>query len=1058
MKTNLFLTVCLLASFYSCSQTVEYFDGEWNRVNSKAEAEYYREITYDEKGKPVGKVRDFYVSGKIQFEGKLLSVNPDTQDGFWIIYKEDGSFENAGIYKEGVPYSPEFPARYKDFSFKDASGLFHGTQTEVEQALAKLNAQFDASFAIKTETADVLNHIGLMRLQQGNLGMGNCFLQLSYDISKLLGYDFQLMQSSTNLGLLAFHLGRYETAVTQITEALSIKKGIGSDTLLNVLYFNLARTYQELTQFDQALQNYDFAIEVEKRNNYKEHISDSFRKKGEVYQLLGQYDLAQYWLEKAKDAAIEIGDELQVASANFIIGVVRAAEGRYQEAMTLFEEVKRFYEGRQDLQFLKDVYNNIAYVHEKQKNYHKALEYYEKALVIQKSLGRPIAVARTLMNIGQVYKSQQEFDLTLEYCHKARELLENSQARFLLMGCYLHLGTTHLMKGENKKALQWFERASPVFDSLNSARAAISLFNNLGIVNSRLGRKQEAFKWTRKALKAAKKLGSDDELASICYQLSNLYFQDSELDSARIYSIKALELFDHIRSINSGLLDREIFLEKNLPAAEVAILSSFRTNKNRLAFNAAEKIKARGIVDLLAEKEIAQVSLPGKVDTPLKQIRARINAVNFTLTTDIPKANRRMLTEERDSLFAETLILQDRIRVLAPEYANLVYPQAVNYKQVQSVMAHDEVVVNYFIGSEKALVFLITPKKILVFDLGDTKPLSRLIERFRHDLIPAQKLAIERGDPMMQNKADKLFFEISGELYQRLWNPLRLSGLLSDNKIILIPDGFLNYLPFELLTRDQEQKNYEDYHYIAKEHRITYYPSATLLHFERTRDGQSATAKQDFFGLGISEFTNTSCTNDSSNYPNLSSIAASIVHLGSLFPSNKSLTVLDESANENAFKNLSLGDYRYLHFATHGVINPETPDFSSILLQPDGEEDGCLNMYEIFELDLNADLVTLAACQTGLGQLVRGEGMIGFTRALMFAGTPSVILSLWEVVDESTNQLFLDYYSKLAKDGSDKYQPLRAAQLEMIESGEHSNPYYWAPFVFIGARESKWAK
>ena len=127
-----------------------------------------------------------------------------------------------------------------------------------------------------------------------------------------------------------------------------------------------------------------------------------------------------------------------------------------------------------------------------------------------------------------------------------------------------------------------------------------------------------------------------------------------------------------------------------------------------------------------------------------------------------------------------------------------------------------------------------------------------------------------------------------------------------------------------------------------------------------------------------------------------------------------------------------------------------------ILLSPSEKDDGCLNLYEIFELDLNADLVSLSACETGLGQLVRGEGMVGFTRALMYAGTPSMILSLWKVPDESTSDLFVNYYSKLQKNnGTNKYAPLREVQLEMIQSEKYSNPYYWAPFIFIGEKSSQ---
>jgi len=113
-------------------------------------------------------------------------------------------------------------------------------------------------------------------------------------------------------------------------------------------------------------------------------------------------------------------------------------------------------------------------------------------------------------------------------------------------------------------------------------------------------------------------------------------------------------------------------------------------------------------------------------------------------------------------------------------------------------------------------------------------------------------------------------------------------------------------------------------------------------------------------------------------------------------------------------------------------------------------------MYELFDLDLNADIVSFSACETGLGQVIRGEGMIGFSRALMYAGTSTTIVSLWEVQDVSTSYLFEDFYTYLQRNPTDKYSPLRRAQLKMIKAGgEQANPYYWATFVFQGAKSSR---
>ena len=338
-------------------------------------------------------------------------------------------------------------------------------------------------------------------------------------------------------------------------------------------------------------------------------------------------------------------------------------------------------------------------------------------------------------------------------------------------------------------------------------------------------------------------------------------------------------------------------------------------------------------------------------------------------------------------------------------------------------------------------------------DLGVSDNLKQLVNQFQDEFIQKQKTAILKKDIRFSSKLKNTFFKHSSQLHQKLWKPLEDTGLLKSKKIIIVPDGFLHYLPFELLIKNQEQKEYTDYHYLVKDYPISYYPSATVLHFERTKEIKERKAQKKFFGLAVEDFSNNHCYETKTTFPNLSHSSKEVNSIANLFSQNSQYTLTNQFATENKLKSIDLSQYRYLHFSTHGLINSEKPDFSRILLQPSESNDGCLNLYEIFDLNFNADLVTLSACESGLGQLVQGEGMVGFTRALMYAGTPSMILSLWKVADESTSDLFVNYYSKLQRNkGTNKYTPLREVQLEMIESEKYSNPYYWAPFIFIGER------
>jgi len=157
-------------------------------------------------------------------------------------------------------------------------------------------------------------------------------------------------------------------------------------------------------------------------------------------------------------------------------------------------------------------------------------------------------------------------------------------------------------------------------------------------------------------------------------------------------------------------------------------------------------------------------------------------------------------------------------------------------------------------------------------------------------------------------------------------------------------------------------------------------------------------------------------------------------------------------ANESAIKADDLKNYSIVHLATHGIVDEENPELSRIFLQNDSEaEDGNLYSGEIYNLHLNANLVTLSACQTGLGKISKGEGVIGLSRALVYAGAKNIIVSFWSVADESTAELMTDFYKSLLQNTTPTFTTgLRDAKLELIEKGKYAAPYFWAPFILIG--------
>jgi CHAT domain-containing protein len=324
-------------------------------------------------------------------------------------------------------------------------------------------------------------------------------------------------------------------------------------------------------------------------------------------------------------------------------------------------------------------------------------------------------------------------------------------------------------------------------------------------------------------------------------------------------------------------------------------------------------------------------------------------------------------------------------------------------------------------------------------------------------------------------------------LYQQLFPDIATLDKKIEN-LIIIPDGALATIPFEsLLTTDYTGNidDYASYPFLIKKYNIFYSYSANLF-FKTFSKEVSTTVEMtklndwlafapvfdDDAGKGLA-LTTRELENklsglktdslminrsmfDRSYITPLPATETETESILKLFDDKnlKASVLLHDRANEQFIKSGGLNDYRILHFATHGFVNSERPELSGLLLAPDttNKEDGILYSGELFNLKLNADLVVLSACETGLGKIQKGEGIIGLTRALLYAGAKNIIVSLWQVADASTSELMVNFYKNtLENKNSLTYSgALRNAKLTMISQGKYSHPLYWSPFILIG--------
>jgi CHAT domain-containing protein len=304
-------------------------------------------------------------------------------------------------------------------------------------------------------------------------------------------------------------------------------------------------------------------------------------------------------------------------------------------------------------------------------------------------------------------------------------------------------------------------------------------------------------------------------------------------------------------------------------------------------------------------------------------------------------------------------------------------------------------------------------------------------------------------NPGQDNKA---FLQQSGYfLYEQLIQPAE-AFLSKKSQLVILPDGILHYIPFEVLITSEpaseSDKPYGKLSYFGKKYPTCYGQSASVyvsMVNDRSSSSNTESEMKELLAFGDPVY--------GGEYRRLEYSGEEIKGIASLFPDALVRTLIrEEATEENAKKEKMLSEYKLLHFATHGVMDEKNPEKSGLVLSQENlsTEDGILRADEISELELNADLVVLSACQTGIGKMIRGEGMIGLSRSFMYAGAPSVVMSLWSVSDQSTNILMKRFYENLILKGVSKAKALQLARNSMIKDEQYAHPFFWAPFVLTG--------
>jgi len=419
--------------------------------------------------------------------------------------------------------------------------------------------------------------------------------------------------------------------------------------------------------------------------------------------------------------------------------------------------------------------------------------------------------------------------------------------------------------------------------------------------------------------------------------------------------------------------------------------------QNAAAFEFVERAKSRALVDMLAAKQDFAVHA-----TNAQQVRTLLAQANAAESEGRIQGGDPTIAGQRSL----AVRLKRDLQTQAPELAALVNVTYSSAKDIQAKLPADEALVEYYYDDNKVYAFVVTRERLQVVWLEGGN-LAQDVKGFREAL---------------ESPNDERHRALSQKLYRRLFQPLE--NVVDKPQVLIVAHGALHYLPFNAL--------HDGRGYLIDRYRLRLLPSASVMPYLRA---VRPTATRALLAFG-----NPDLGDPRLDLKHAQAEAQAVIKV---LPGSRAL--LRREASETAFKRQGTG-FAYLHFASHGEFNADRPLNSSLLLARDRENDGTLTVGELYSMRLNADLVTLSACETGLGKIANGDDVVGLTRGFLYAGSRSIVASLWKVDDQATAYLMTRFYAALK--GTSKREALRLAQIETRKKYPH--PYYWAAFQLTG--------
>lgn len=905
-------------------------------------------------------------------------------------------------------------------------------------------------------------------------------LQHQADNDSLLGLTYFMISKTKHLN------GEWAGAAPNMKKAAAYyEKAYGTLSSQNAdAVYSLGKIYFDVNEdIDSAYHYLYAALDLYVKMDKKLDIGWNHRAIGTIQAFTKDYagalascDLAVEYLEayreecEAKEEPVSRSYYLQIGQAYLLMAELYAAINDEERSILLAQRAWQIVEEKEEVHKLMRYYvlNNQAQFHAHRGDYRAALASYQ--LLLDESEGEKAPSERRVVykEMAQFYTELKEYEEALNFHQQILDLntVIKAQDSLHYAETYLEMAKIFRQQSDYEKAEDFLEDAYAI-SSFHKKQWRVS---NAAAEKARLldqqGKYGQAEEWIKKAISPSYPPESSLEMAQLLADQAKILFHQyqqtkktEKLEEAEKQIDRSLAL---IQLFTEETFKRRDFIKEQLNITELALqikLASYEDSSDpnlvEEGFALSESAKVNTLRLTLRENQGAQrANIPAEILKREKELKGKLTLYRERLHY-VSQQNQTSESERhqwQDSVFITSTALQtlkEQLEREYPDYYHLKYDnQSISIADIQKQLQADEALVEYFVGDERLFVFLVTPSSVYWQALDGPSAWSEKLLQLRNELMAGgQKSEIAE------------FGQLAHEIYQQVLEPALSQLPQNTQKLTIVADGLLNLLPFEILFNNPPgpQASFSTAPYLLKDYTLSYAYSATWLWSDWKKRKCSAekelgafAANYDAYKIQENDTLLAAVFQDvvRSGYLPLPGAEKEVKDIAAIFEAEP---FLRSRATKSQFESVA-AQYQILHLAMHAFIEENAPQFSKLLFTQNADGDGQLSAQELYNYDLQADLVVLSACNTGLGKMKRGEGLMSLSHAFALAGVPATVMSLWKIPDQTTPALMVRFYQNL-KDGLPKNEALRKAKLAYLEDTkleQLAHPYYWAGFMLMG--------